>query len=226
MPVRRQLPETDIYGITASELSRGRSNLEVVREMLEAGVRLVQYREKMFGMRRKYQECIAIRDLCARYGACFIINDDVGLALAVEADGIHVGQEDLPVEKTRELAGEKLLLGLSISTWQEADEAIRSPLVDYLGAGPIYTTATKKDAAQPGGLEYLDYVVQRSRVPVVAIGGINLGNAAEAILHGASCLAIISDIVCSDDIGARVRAIRQVIAGARAGRDKQAHSPD
>src|ERR1035437_1918201 len=122
MKIQRRFPETDLYGITASQYSLGRSNEDVVRQMLEAGIKVVQYREKEFTMRQKYVECLAIRELTARYGACFIVNDDVHLALAVHADGVHVGQDDLPVEKTRELVGEEMLIGLSTHSPEQHDQ--------------------------------------------------------------------------------------------------------
>jgi thiamine-phosphate pyrophosphorylase len=104
----RRFPQTDLCGVTASEYSLGRSNAEVVKQMLEAGVKMIQYREKEFTMRQKYQECLVIGKLCREHDACFIVNDDVHLALAVKADGIHVGQDDLPAGKVRELVGEKM----------------------------------------------------------------------------------------------------------------------
>lgn len=102
---QRRFPQSDLYCITASEYSLGRSNQEVVKQMLEAGIKLIQYREKEFTMRQKLSECLAIRELCTEHKACFIVNDDIGLALAVEADGVHIGQDDLSAEKTRELIG-------------------------------------------------------------------------------------------------------------------------
>ncbi len=213
---QRQFPQTDIYGITASAFSLGRSNQEVVKLMLEAGIKLVQYREKEFTIRRKYHECLAIRELCTAYNACFIVNDGVDLALTVEADGVHIGQDDLPAEKTRELIGGKMLLGLSIASPQQADEAVKSGVVDYLGVGPIYETTTKKDVGMPIGMECLDYVTQHYRIPVVAIGGIKQDNVAEVIKHGATCVAMITEIVSAEDIGGRISTIRKTIAETRA----------
>ncbi len=109
----RFFPQTDLYCLTASEYSLGRTNQEVVKQMLEAGVKLVQYREKEFSKLQKYHECLAIRDLCAQYQACFIVNDDPDIALAVEADGLHLGQDDLPVEVARKIVGGEMLIGLS-----------------------------------------------------------------------------------------------------------------
>ncbi len=212
----RRFPRTDIYGITDSALSRGRSNEAVVAQMLAAGIKIIQYREKEFAMRRKYRECLAIRELCTRHRACFIVNDDVDLALAVGADGVHLGQDDLPVAKVRELVGDRMLIGLSVTSAKQADEAVGSGAVDYLGVCPVYSTATKKDAGAAVGLGLLDYVASRYQIPIVAIGGINQGNVAAVFRHGAACAAMISDIVGSEDIGGKIRAIRETIAWAGA----------
>ncbi len=210
----RQFPRTDLYCITAGELLRGRSNEHIVKQMLEAGVTVVQYREKEMATVHKYRECLAIRELCRSYGACFIVNDDVGLALAAGADGIHVGQDDLPVQAVRKIVGDGMLIGLSVCSREEADRAMAEGVADYLGVGPIYATKTKKDAAAPVGLECLEYVAHNCQMPVVAIGGITRANVAEVIRHGAACVAIISDIVCADDIKARIKEIRKAIAEA------------
>ncbi|MDO8577816.1 MAG: thiamine phosphate synthase [Dehalococcoidales bacterium] len=208
-------PDSDIYCITASKFSLGRSNLVIVRQMLEAGIKIIQYREKDFPMRQKYQECLAIRDLTARYNACFIINDDVHLALAVESDGVHVGQDDLPVEKVRELVGDKMLIGLSTHAPEQADEAVKSGVADYIGVGPLYKTFTKKDVQPPVGLGYLDYVASHHRIPFVAIGGIKENNVAAVIRHGAICVCLVTEIVGAPDIPARIQAIRKQIRSTR-----------
>src|ERR1035437_865882 len=109
----RHFPETDLYCITASQFSCGRSNLDVVGQMLDAGVKLIQYREKEFPKLQKYRECLAIRELCNQYQACFIVNDDPDIAMAVAADGVHLGQDDLPAKIARRLVGEEMLIGLS-----------------------------------------------------------------------------------------------------------------
>lgn len=211
---KSQFPETDIYCITASQFSLGRSNLEVVRQMLEAGIKLIQYREKDFSMLQKYRECLSIRDLTAQYGACFIVNDDVHLALAVESDGIHVGQDDLPVEKVRELVGDKMLVGLSTHSAEQADKAVKAGIADYIGVGPLFQTFTKKDVMPPVGLGYLDYVVSHQQIPFVAIGGIKEGNVAEVVKHGATCICMVTEIVGNKDIGAKIQSVRAEIAKA------------
>jgi thiamine-phosphate pyrophosphorylase len=207
----RNLPQTDIYAVLSSAHCLGRGNIETARLLLEAGVKIIQYREKDFPMRRKYEECLVIRQLCLRYGACFIVNDDTGLAVACDADGLHVGQEDLPPEAARRVLGEERLLGLSVTTRDEVDQAVNNPAVDYLGVGPIFATTTKPGAAAPGGLELLDYAVRCSRLPVVAIGGIAIGNIGLLSQRGVTRFALISDLIGVPDIGQRVAGLRAAV---------------
>lgn len=209
-----QITDTDLYCITASKFSLGRSNRDVVGQMLEAGIKLIQYREKEFSMLQKFRECLVIRDLIARYNACFIVNDDLHLAMAVEADGLHLGQDDLPLEKAREIAGDEMIIGLSTHSPLQADEAVKLG-VDYIGVGPLYQTFTKEDVVAPVGLGYLDYVVTNHRIPFVAIGGIKQHNIAAVVRHGATCIALVTEIVGAQHIGDMVRAIREEIRKAR-----------
>lgn len=204
------LPDTDIYGITAEEYSLGRSNIEVVAQMIEAGIRVIQYREKEKGDRQKYEECIKIREMTRKAGVTFIVNDRVDLALMVDADGIHLGQDDLPVERVRKLAGEKMFIGLSTHSPAQAEAAVKLG-VDYIGVGPIFATTTKKDVCNPVGLEYLEYTVNNIKLPFVAIGGIKEHNITEVYRRGARCIALVTEIVGDADIGARVHNLRAAI---------------
>ena len=212
---KRQFPITDLYCITASQYSLGRSNEEVVSRMLVAGAKIIQYRENDFPMQQKYRECLAIKILCVKYEACFIVNDDVALAMAVEADGVHLGQDDLPVAKARELVGDKMLIGLSTHSPGQVDAAAKLD-IDYIGVGPLYYTETKVGVCAPVGLEYLDYVVKNHHIPFVAIGGIKHGNVADVIMHGASCVALVTEIVGAADIGAMISDVRVEISKAKA----------
>ena len=205
------LLEADIYGITAEEYSLGRSNIEVVARMIDSGIRVIQYREKDRAARQKYRECLKIREMTREAGVTFIVNDHVDLALLVDADGVHLGQDDLPPEKVRELLGEEMLIGLSTHSPAQAKAAVESG-VDYIGVGPIFATKTKKDVCEPVGLEYLEYVVKNIRLPFVAIGGIKEHNIDEVSGRGAKCIALVTEIVGAGDIGARVRAIRAVLS--------------
>lgn len=205
------LLEADIYGITAEEYSLGRSNIEVVARMIDSGIRVIQYREKDRTARQKYRECLKIREMTREAGVTFIVNDHADLALLVDADGVHLGQDDLPPEKVRELVGEEMMIGLSTHSPAQAEAAVRSG-VDYIGVGPIFATKTKKDVCEPVGLEYLEYVVKNIRLPFVAIGGIKESNIGEVSHRGAKCIALVTEIVGAGDIGARVRAIRTVLS--------------
>jgi thiamine-phosphate pyrophosphorylase len=217
VPARfRKLPETDIYAITAAGFSLGRGNVDVVMQILESEVKIIQYREKDFPMRQKYDECVEIRRSTERFGACFIVNDDIDLALAVRADGVHVGQDDLPVRKVRELVGDDMLIGLSTHSVEQADAAVEEGIADYIGVGPIYGTAIKKVPMAAVGVGYLDYVVSHHRIPLVAIGGIKENNVAEVVRHGAPCVCLVSEIVGAPDIKARISAIRARINEAKA----------
>ena len=147
---RKNILDTDIYCLTGEKFSLGRSNVEVVREMLDAGVRLIQYREKEKKAGAKLDECRAIREMTRRAGASFIVNDDIDIAILVEADGVHVGQHDLPVEEVRRLVGRDMAIGLSTHTPEEARDAVRRG-ADYIGVGPIFKTFTKEDVVDPVG---------------------------------------------------------------------------
>ena len=205
------LISSDIYGITSEEHSLGRSNIEVCKQMLQAGVKIIQYREKYKSAREMYNECIAIQRLARAYDAIFIVNDRVDLAMAVAADGVHIGQEDLPVAVVRRMIDEQMLLGLSTNLPEQAHMAVREGGVDYIGVGPVFSTETKKDASIPCGLEYVKYTAKNVNLPIVAIGGINAGNIAEVKKSGATCFAVISAIVGQPDIEAAVLALRDAI---------------
>ncbi|EAX48023.1 thiamine-phosphate pyrophosphorylase [Thermosinus carboxydivorans Nor1] len=202
------LRRADIYGITSEEHSLGRSNVEVAQLMIAAGIKVIQYREKEKKARRMYEECCKIRELTRAAGVTFIVNDHIDLAMLVEADGVHIGQDDLPPEKVRQLVGKEMLIGLSTHAPAEAQAAENSGVVDYIGVGPIYATQTKKDVCAPVGLEYLSYVAKNISLPFVAIGGIKEHNLAEVIRHGARTVALVTEIVGAPDIKAKVQALR------------------
>jgi thiamine-phosphate pyrophosphorylase len=198
-----------IYGITAEKFSNGRSNVEVARQMIAGGIRLIQYREKRphksFGA--MLEECRLIRRLTREAGVLFIINDYPALALLVDADGVHIGQDDFPVPEVRKLIGPDKLIGLSTHGPEQAAAAVAGG-ADYIGVGPIYSTQTKEDVCAPVGLEYLDHVIAHSPLPFVAIGGIKEHNLAEVLAHGATTICLVTEIVGADDITATVRRLQ------------------
>lgn len=204
------LLKADIYGITAEEYSLGRSNIEIVERMIGAGIKVIQYREKEKKARLKYDECLKIRKMTREAGVVFIVNDQADLAMLVEADGVHLGQDDLPPGKVRELVGDEMIIGLSTHSPAQAKAAVELG-VDYIGVGPIFATTTKKDVCDPVGLQYLDYVVNNIELPFVAIGGIKEHNIAEVSRRGAKCIAMVTEIVGAEDIAPKVGAIRDVL---------------
>ncbi|MCL4466554.1 MAG: thiamine phosphate synthase [Chloroflexi bacterium] len=202
--------DTDLYCLTAEEHSLGRGNVQVVAELLAAGVKLIQYREKDKESGAKYRECREIRRLTREAGAAFVVNDHPDLALMVEADGVHLGQDDYPIEAVRALVGAELLIGLSTHSPAQAEDAIRRG-ADYIGVGPLFRTFTKKNVCEPVGLDYLDYAVARFSIPFVAIGGIKSHNVATVRRHGARCIALVTEIVGAPDIRARIAEIRAAL---------------
>ena len=204
---------TGIYGITAEKFSSGRSNLDVVREMIAGGIGIIQYREKR--PRKSYaamlEECRAIRDMTRQAGVLFIINDYPDIALLVGADGVHVGQDDLPVSEVRRLIGADKLIGLSTHSPEQAAAAVQAG-ADYIGVGPIFTTQTKEDVCAPVGLGYLDHVVRTCPLPFVAIGGIKEHNLDRVLEKGARTVCLVTEIVGAPDIAATVRRLQAACA--------------
>ncbi|MDY0391738.1 thiamine phosphate synthase [Desulfobulbus oligotrophicus] len=205
LPDKPTLPP-GLYGITAEKFSAGRSNIEVVAKMIEGGIRIVQYREK-----RPYKsygqmlaECRIIRKLTRDAGVLFIVNDYIDIALLTDADGVHVGQDDLPVPEIRRLLGPDRLIGLSTHDPEQAAAAVDAG-ADYIGVGPLFSTQTKEDVCAPVGLAYLEHVVRTSPLPFVAIGGIKESNLPEVIARGAKTVCLVTEIVAASDIVAMVQ---------------------
>ena len=199
-----------IYGITAEIYSNGRKNTDVVREMLLGGIKIIQYREKEEkSIREKYNECMEIRKMTRDAGALFLVNDFIDIALLADADGVHIGQDDLPVAEVRKLIGDKII-GVSTHSPEQALKAL-SDGADYIGVGPIYKTYTKKNVCEPVNLSYLDYVLQNINLSSVAIGGIKEHNIREVLKHGAKTVALVTEIVGADDIAGKAKKILSIM---------------
>ena len=201
-----------LYGLTAEKFSLGRRNADVVQAMLDGGIRIIQYREKTKKMGLKYEECLQLRAMTREAGAAFIVNDDIDLALLVGADGVHVGQEDLPLEAVRRLVGENMAIGLSTHSPEQA-RAAEARGADYIGVGPIFATRTKEDVCAPVGFAYLDFVAGNLSLPFVAIGGIKEHNLAEVATHGARCMALVTEITAAADIRGKIAALTCILHG-------------
>jgi thiamine-phosphate pyrophosphorylase len=213
--LRSDVKECDLCVVTDATLSRGRSHVAVARETIAGGADVLQFREKDAPSRVLYEIAEEIRRLTEDAGVPFIVNDRVDIALAAGADGVHVGQEDLPATEARRLIGPDRILGVSAASLEEALSAERDG-ADYIGFGPVFEArGTKPDAASPRGLELLVGVCERCAVPVIAIGGINQGNVDRVIAAGAAGVAVISGVVGARDIAAAVRDLKERIRRAR-----------
>ena len=197
------------YFITDTGLSRA-GNVKDVRRALTAGVRIVQYRAKETGTRVMLAEAQELKNLCR--GAIFLVNDRVDVALAVDADGVHLGQEDMPYETARRLLGPDKIIGITVSTLAEARTAACQG-ADYLGVSPIFFTRTKPDAGTPTGLTLLQEIRDSVSLPLAAIGGITHENAIEVIAAGADMICAISQVVTHPDVCLAVEKFQKLFAG-------------
>ncbi len=197
------------YLVTQQTLSAGRSTVEIVEQAIEGGVDAVQLREKDMDAQRRYKLGQQLRELTAEADVDLLVNDRIDLARAIDADGVHLGQSDLPISVAREQLGDDAIIGASVSTVSEARLAAITG-ADYLGVGAIYGTDSKPEAptADDGlGLDTLADIVQTVRIPVVAIGGITPENTPAVIDAGASSVAVISAITAADDPAAATAAL-------------------
>lgn len=206
------LPE--LYGITYSRDSRGRSNIEIVKEMITAGIKLIQYREKDLSLKEMYNECREIRELTKSSGVTFIINDHIDIAILVDADGVHIGQDDLPITEVRKLLGTGKIIGLSTHSPEQAKQAVVDG-AEYIGVGPIYATQTKVNVCDPVGYSYLEWVVDNIDIPFVAIGGIKEFNISEILQRGAKSIALVSEITGNENIPGKVESLNNIIGEYR-----------
>ena len=206
--MKEKLKTIDYYLVTDSRLSR-HGSLHDVREAVRAGCSIVQYREKDRDTRTMVEEASAMLELC-RGRAIFIVNDRIDVALAVDADGVHIGQDDMPFAIARRLLGPDKIIGLTVHDVEEAEEAERLG-ADYIGLSPIFSTGTKHDAGAPCGIPMVKLVREQVRLPIVAIGGITRENIAGVISAGADSAAAISAVVCAEDVYRETTALRDII---------------
>ena len=204
----------DLYVVTDSDLSRGRTDAEIARLAYEGGADAVQLRMKNADGRSMLAQAKEIARAAEEYNRFFFDNDRVDIAMASGADGVHLGQSDIPVEDARRMMGDDAIIGVSVHTVEQAREAIDGG-ADYLGVGSIFTTATKADAVQAIGLDVVFQITQEFDVPVVAIGGINRGNIQDVIRAGADSAAVVSAVVAQDDPAAAAHELRDLILKVR-----------
>lgn len=201
-------PDYSIYLVTDDGCLQGRPLIDCVREALEGGVTLVQYRAKTASSAEMYAEALQLKALCDSFKVPLIINDRLDIAMAVGAAGVHLGQDDLPCAAARKLLGEDYIIGVSAHNPAEAKAALQSG-ADYLGCGAVFGTATKADVKKLG-TEGLAAICKAKGLPVVGIGGVTADNYREVRAAGADGAAIVSGILAQPDIRATVRAIAKV----------------
>jgi thiamine-phosphate pyrophosphorylase len=210
--------------ITDATLAPGRDHVAIARAALGGGADMIQLRDKAGDMRALLPQARAIQALCRSHGAIFIVNDRLDLALAAGADGVHVGQEDLPAENARALLPTGRILGVSTHSREQA-EAARECGADYIGFGPMFPTGTKDTGYTPRGLTALREIRAAVPLPILAIGGITLENVAEVIAAGATAPAVISAIVAAPDIAAAAAEFSRRILKAKGLGDARAPDP-
>lgn len=209
----QSIPDLSVYVITDRFFSRGRSHREVAAKAIAGGATCIQLREKDVSTRELYTIAEDLRKLTREKGVTFIVNDRLDVALAVEADGVHLGQDDLPIAAARRLMPPEMILGVSAGNLQEAREA-QSLGATYLGVGSVFRTGTKADAGDPIGLQALSDICHSVSIPVIGIGGINASNARLVIEAGAAGVAVISSVVAALDIAAAAEELSGIVKQA------------
>lgn len=201
-------PDYSIYLVTDDGCLQGRALIDCVREALEGGVTLVQYRAKTTSSAEMYDEALQLKALCDSFNVPLIINDRLDIAMAVGAAGVHLGQDDLPCAAARKILGEDYIIGVSAHNPAEARAALLCG-ADYLGCGAVFGTATKADVKKLG-TDGLAAICKAKGLPVVGIGGVTADNYREVRAAGADGAAIVSGILAQPDISATVEAIAKV----------------
>jgi thiamine-phosphate pyrophosphorylase len=202
-----------LYFVTDRDLCGRKPLEEVVIQAVKGGAAYVQLREKDVSTRFFVEEAQGIKKLLEQYRVPLIINDRVDIALACGAEGVHIGQEDMPYEIVRKLMGQKAIIGLSVETWEDVKVSQKMD-VNYIGVSPVFSTPTKTDTKDAWGLDGLAKIKVFSRHPLVAIGGINESNVHEVVKAGADCIAVVSAICASSYPEAAARRINDIINSA------------
>ncbi len=203
----RSLKLRGLYVIVDPAVAQGRDYVEIAREALEGGAALIQWRDKNHKEGARLPVVELLRQLCSRAGASFIVNDDIDLALAVDADGVHVGQNDLPVPVVRRLVPREMLVGCSTNNPDEARQA-QADGADYVSVGRLFATGSKADT-RPASLDTLRAVKAAVSVPVCAIGGINDSNIDDVIAAGADIAAVIAAVIAAPDVREAARRLAE-----------------
>lgn len=206
--------DLSLYLVTDSDLAASRSLEDIVTQAVAGGVTIVQLREKDLATGEFVARARRLKAALAPYGVPLVINDRIDVALAADADGVHIGQSDMSYQDARRLMGDDKIIGLSVESLDEVLEA-NALDVDYIGISPLHSTPTKSDTAEPFGIDGCSEAVCRSMHPTVAIGGINLSNVEQAMDCGVDGVAVVSAIICAEDPRAASQQLREKIEHSR-----------
>ena len=212
--------ELGLYLVTDSGVTSGRNLVAMVEKAVSGGVTMVQVREKHSETGDFVDLAMKMKEVLAPYHVPLIINDRIDVALAVDADGVHIGQKDMPYALARQILGPGKIIGLSIETLDELEVA-NDQDVDYVAASPVFATPTKTDTARPWGLDGLREFCLRSAHPVVAIGGMNESTVTEVMEAGADGVAVVSAILAADDPQAAARNISRLLQASMGHHQRQ-----
>lgn len=203
-----------LYLVTDRNLSRGKATLEIVKAGVSGGVTCVQLREKNCSTLEFIKEALSVKEYLKSCNIPLIINDRVDVAQAIGANGVHLGQTDMPPIMAKDILKDSMIIGISVESLEDAIRAEKDG-ADYIGISPIFATPTKIDTAPPLGLEGLKEISRAVSLPKVAIGGLNRKNAGEVILNGANGIAVVSAIVSADDPRKAAEELNYIIKQAR-----------
>lgn len=203
-----------LYVLTDEHLSRRKSHVELASLAAEGGADVIQLRDKHLESRQLYETALEISKICRQHDVLFIVNDRVDIALAAKADGVHVGQGDIPAAVLRKFVPPDFIIGVSAGTAEEALRAEKDG-ADYVALSPVFDTSSKDDAGRGRGIEELKKMKQAVSIPVLAIGGINQDNIKEVIAAGADGAAVISAVVSQEDVTAAAASLKRLITEAR-----------
>ncbi len=205
----KRFHKTDLYVVITEKMCKGRPSEFVLEECLKAGVRLVQFREKEGEDKEKYKKAKQFRKITNDYDALLIIDDRIDIALMVDADGIHLGQGDLPIPEARRIAPD-LIIGASTHNLEQALQA-QEESASYVNIGPLFPTQTKTTSVSPLGVETLEKIIPHLKIPFTCMGGIKLNNIEEVLKCGARHIAVVTAVTEADDIQLAVKQLREII---------------
>jgi thiamine-phosphate pyrophosphorylase len=199
-----------LHVLTDTVLQSRFSHLQLARLAIKGGADTIQFRQKLGATREMIETARKLKQLCRDNGVTLVVNDRIDVAIAAEADGVHLGQDDFPIPLARKLLGESQIIGGSAATLKEAEKCLAEG-ADYIGFGPVYPTASKEDAGPVGGIKLLRKAVEVIPLPIIAIGGISVKNTPEVLRAGAQGIAVISAVCCQEDPEQATRALSNAL---------------